>query len=686
MTLADLLRSLESLTHRDRVQQMVELGERSRQDPAAANLLQQLAQGNFSERYLALHACYGSQNIALIIQRMSDSSRQLRTLALRLLVLFGDDAQVLSTLESLPVKQCGRLLSRLRKRHRQTVVDSYLARVAARNPDQLIQILSCGSASFVADHLHLLLEQSNDTDWIRLARCHPSLVAQTLKQQAEAATKLNPRLIYYVNAVLPQLAEACSEQALRLCQALLKTTPIAQLHLQSLVSRSSNEVADLVIQSNDRASFDFDDVIKKLDFARLQALIERGYLRYPQGWLAKSTPQVRAQLYDAYSDRWRNLNGVLSPEIVQTLPRVQREQEAQLHLNLPLLKTRPSERLPYAAFLPWDEASSLLQPFIQNPDPDLRAIALRVLVETVRFNRNRTSELLQKVVARCNEQDPIRGTILAAMANLPPGLWQPEHLCDLTQIIRDTLNAADLSQTTGSAAERFVIGVLPFHPLWAAEQLALLVRTRGQLSFDNLGDRLSNPQVMQIAPQLLPVFQDWEDRDRAEYLVAAARCFGRRLNVFEGLVEILERIVQSDSWVSSSALQVLADYHPSRLQTLIPKLVRQNASWIVNWVVQPGAYRGWGSTASNSIRINSSFFSLVRNNQVHQVLNEAIALHWHNILAMQHLLHNHKMHESTNKNSCRCFWVRELELRTGREVLTEHLEGGLLDIANKSAG
>lgn len=591
MTLAELLRSLESLTHRDRVRQMVALGARSRQDADVANMLQQLAQGNFSERYLALYACYGSQNIALIIQSLSDSSRQLRTLALRLLVLFGDDAQVFSTLESLPIKQCGRLLSRLRKRHRQAMVDRYLDLVAATNSDRLIQILSCGSASFVADHLNLLLEKSNATDWIRLVRHHPNLVAQTLEQQAEAVTELNPGLVYFVNAVLPQLAEACSGEALRVCQALLSTTSIAQLHLQPLVSRSSNEVADLVIQSDDRASCDFDDVIKKLDFARLQALIERGYLRYPQGWFAKLAPQVRAQLYEAYRDRWRNSNGILSPVIVQTLSRVQRVQEAQLHLNLPLLQTRPSERLPYAAFLPGDEASSLLQPFIQNPDPDLRAIALRVLVETVRFNRDHASELLQNVVARRNEQDPIRGTILAAMADLPPGLWQPEHLSDLTQIIRDTLNAADLSETTGRAAERLVLGVLPFHPLWAAEQLALLVRTRGQLTFVNLGDRLFDAQVRQITPQLLPVFRDWEDRDRAEYLVAAARCFGRRLNVFEGLVEILERIVQSDSWVSSSALQILADYHPSRLQTLIPKLVRQDASWIVNWVVQSYLHR-----------------------------------------------------------------------------------------------
>jgi len=40
------------------------------------------------------------------------------------------------------------------------------------------------------------------------------------------------------------------------------------------------------------------------------------------------------------------------------------------------------------------------------------------------------------------------------------------------------------------------------------------------------------------------------------------------------------------------------------------------------------------------------------------------------------------MHESTNKNSCRCFWVRE-QVEDRSEVLTQHLEGGLLDIAKR---
>lgn len=56
MTLAELLRSLESLTHGDRILQMVAWGARSRQDAAMLSLLQQLAQGNFYECCLTLKA------------------------------------------------------------------------------------------------------------------------------------------------------------------------------------------------------------------------------------------------------------------------------------------------------------------------------------------------------------------------------------------------------------------------------------------------------------------------------------------------------------------------------------------------------------------------------------------------------------------------------------------------------
>lgn len=589
-----LLQTLEPLTHQARMGQMVEIGRQSRNNKDLASTLNQLAREDFYQRYLALQSCFGSQNIELINQSLSDRSRKLRSLALRLIVLFGDDEQLIAALRIIPTKQRSHLFKQSLKHRRYRVIERYSEELAIANPEEFSKYLSFGSTEFVADRIEAFLHRSSDNDWRRLARSHPLIAAQTLLQQAETITEFDPRLIYYVSAALPELVERCPESALNLCRALLRTTSIKQINLQPIVAKCWNEVAEIVLQSEGRAYWDFSSkVVHKLDWHLLLALIEKGYLKYPELWLSKLEPGKRSQLYTAYNTRWRDENGVLAIELIQSLTRAQREQEARLHLNLPILATRLSQRLPYAAFLPWDEAWNTLKNFVQNPDPEIRAIALKALVETVRFERHKTSDLLQKIIARRNEQDPIRAAMLSAMASLPPGLWKTEHLPDLTQIILDALNAADLSYSTGSWAERFIIQVLPFHPLWAAQQLALIVKLRGQISFYDLGSRLSNAQVREIAPQLLPIFKAWADRERGGNIVTVAQCFGIRLKVFDGLVALLEQVIElrCADWVATSGLQVLETYHRIRLQTLVPALIAQDRSWITQWIVQKYLHR-----------------------------------------------------------------------------------------------
>ncbi len=589
-----LLQTLEPLTHQARMQQMVAIGKQSRDNRDLAGTLARLARGDFYDRYMALQSCFGSENIELINQSLSDRSRKLRSLALRLIVLFGDDDQLIAALQIIPTKQRSHLLKKSLKHGRYQVIERYLEELAIANPEELSKYLAFGSTEFVTNHIEVLLHRSSDDDWRKLAYFHPLIAAQTLLQQAETITEFDPRLRYYVSAALPELAERCPKPALNLCRALLRTTSITQINLQLLVDKCWNEVAEIVLQSEDRPNWDFSSkVAHKLDWHLLPALIEKGYLQYPASWLSKLTPEKRSQLYTAYNTRWRDNNGVLAVELIQSLPRTQRENEARLHLNLPILATRLSQRLPYAAFLPWDEAWNTLKTFVQNPDPEIRAIALKTLIETVRFERHRTSDLLQKIIARRNEQELIRAVILSAMASLPPGLWKTEHLPDLTQIILDALNAADLSYSTERWAELFIIQVLPFHPLWAAQQLALIVKVRGRISFYNLGSRLSNAQVREIAPQLLPIFQAWADRERASNIVTVAQCFGIRLKVFDGLVTLLEQVIElrCADWVAYSGLQVLDSYHRMRLQTLIPALIAQDRSWITQWVVQKYLHR-----------------------------------------------------------------------------------------------
>ncbi len=217
--------------------------------------------------------------------------------------------------------------------------------------------------------------------------------------------------------------------------------------------------------------------------------------------------------------------------------------EARRHLALPALATRQRQLLPYAAFLPWDEARAALDPSIRNPDPELRELALPALIGVARYESSRQADALQLVVDRRNEQDPVRMAMLQALADLPPSRWRAEHLPALGQAIRDALDAADCSHATARATEQLVIALLPFHPDWSAQWLATLAAERGQLHSYGLEQRLTDPDVRRIAPALLPVLAAWQPRERDHAIFAASPiCLASAWQRFPELVAILEQM------------------------------------------------------------------------------------------------------------------------------------------------
>ena len=451
-------------------------------------------------------------------------------------------------------------------------------------------------AGLVSQQIDSLLQQGSAIEWQHLARRYPQLTVQALQRQAEPNAP-DFRLLHQVNAVLPQLVRQCPAEAIALCRALLQTIALSQLDLCPLIRRCPNLAAELVLSTSGQITYSmqhsFDQVVHRLALEPLSGLIRQGYLKKPQRWLHRFPVEQRALLFERFRSRWCDVEGVVSSDLVRELPRSLREQEARRHLAMSTLLTRPFFRLQYAAFLPWTEAEALLKPFIHDPEPDLRMRGLSNLIASIRFNRDQATEMLQKVMQRRNEQDPVRGVMLTALADLPPGLWTLEQLPLLSQIVEDALNAADLSSATATAIERLVLRILPFHSAWAAQQLALLIKNRGQLGYHRLDHYLSNAQVRQIAPDLLPILQAWETRERATHLVKIAVCLGKRLPALGGLVEILERVIQTlpDQYVVLAGLTVLANHHRDRLHILIPQLIRQDKSWITQPIVQNYLHR-----------------------------------------------------------------------------------------------
>lgn len=590
MAPGDLLRELDSLPFSGRMARMVEIGRDSLTDLALHEILSEWEEGDWYERFLSLQACYGSGDGARVLRSVSDPSRSVRGLALKLAAHVCDDEQVLAALRQLPKAGLQSLLSQLVKAGRRGAADLLLVSLAVEQDPQLGRYLAYGSAEAAAAHLEQVAEAASDSDWRRLAHHHPRIAAAHLLRQAQVETGRNNRLYWQANAVMDTLARFCPDQALALVEQLLLHAPPDHLALEGLSRRRPAALVDLLLATEGRPRLSLSAIAHRLDPPRLLALLERHpqLLPHPGAWFPRLAPEARAEVYREMQYRWREKDGALPLELAVNLPGEARVEEGRRHLALSGLATREAERLAYTRLLPWDEATPVLKPYLGSPDPDLRSTALFARILSARYQRERLPDVLALVRARPFEQDPVRNAMLAALADLPPARWKPEHLEDLSTVLRAMLDAADLSHATATHAERLVLALLPFHAEWAAGWLGTLVKERGRISFGDLEDRISDRMARQIAPALLPVLEGWEARERQRHLLAAAMSLGRRLRVLPELAEILERVIGStrERWVAATGLILIQQHRPQRAAELIPELLRADPSWIT----QPPVY------------------------------------------------------------------------------------------------
>ena len=134
---------------------------------------------------------------------------------------------------------------------------------------------------------------------------------------------------------------------------------------------------------------------------------------------------------------------------MQALSSAARQTEARHAFSLRLLAAEPMARLPYLSCLPFQEALALAQPFLSQPDGELRAQAVAAVVGAGRYEASSLPAILDFCRARENEQDPVRLAMLTALAALPPSRWEAAHLPGFTALIDAALRAGLLAPDHG---------------------------------------------------------------------------------------------------------------------------------------------------------------------------------------------------------------------------------------------
>jgi hypothetical protein len=571
----------ESIPHSTRARKAVELGRQSRTDESAARLLRDWRSGGFTQRLLAAIACQGSRDSAALLALTADPSRTVARFALAMMCDVGDDDSLLAALRALPPRLATEALFRIR-RPRPGVVDRFVAERAAEGDATAWPLVPLGSAAVLDRYFAVAAERGGDVFWRRLAVLHTTRAATEVVARLGAATNPDGLLFGYARTVIAVLSGRAPDAALTVVAALRRHVPLATMPLQSLVTPRPVAVADLVLGSVESVAANFQRVAHKLGVPRIVGLFRRGagYLGDSGWWLARLPAGDREAVYRELAPAWTAPNGCVELTLVRRLPAPTRQGEARRVASLPALATRPFQRLPFVGLLPWDEARAESKAWLGHPEAVNRAAAIVALCEAARFDRTRLADLLELLAARKHEQDPVRLAFLCALATLPPGRWKAEHLPGLARVIRDALDAGDLSSESVTALGHLVFSLLPFYPEWTVERLAEVTRERGFPGW--AGRVLTAEDVRRIAPALTPIAATWLDREHEGRIVALATTVGRRLPDWPELVGFLERLIRTGrDHTAASAMALVAQHVPAERERVITAALAKDESWVL---------------------------------------------------------------------------------------------------------
>lgn len=572
----------EAMSYTARVRRAIEIGNQSQSSVAARKLLDDWCNGGFSQRVLAAVACLGSKDVAVLESMTQDPSRLISHRAHALLCEVGTDQAITNALLKLPPRRASKLLIHLRRR-RPHVVDQFVTTRATEGDSVAWPLVPLGSETLLEKYIEVAAERGGSKFWRRLAVFFPARAAAEIVDRLNRATSPDGLLFGYARTVIQNLSRRTPELAIVVVEALRAHVPIASIPLQELVARRPEFVADLMIATGEKFAVSFERVVERLGTHRILAIFRMSpiYLGDTSRWLARLPGEQRAELYQELAPAWTTGEGEVGSAIISRLPQHLRSIEARRMVALPVLATRPLQRLPYVGLLPWTEATEQVKPWLGHPEAENRAAALVALGVATRYDRDRLGELLELLSSRKFEQDPVRLAFLNSLASLPSGRWTDSHLPALAKIIRDSLDAGDLSSASVSALGNFIFGLLPFHPEWTVEQLAEVTRERGFPGW--VGRDLTASEVRRIAPALTPLAASWMSREHHSHVLGLASRVGRWLSEWPALVALLEKIIigPSQPYSAASAMALIGLHVRSERDRIITTALAKDESWVV---------------------------------------------------------------------------------------------------------
>lgn len=575
MQLPELLATLGSTHHAGRIRVILELAKRSKAEPELAALLESLRSKGPYLRQLALYADVSLRNGEAVAKAAaSEPFAKLRRHALRAAAAVCEPEPLLTLLDDLPPTPRRQLLLHLRRRHRVSVIDAWLERQA----EPQVEWLAFASTALLNRHEARFAERADRTDWSRVARQNPDWAAERV-----LSGPADERQLGRLQAVLQRLVELRDRRALPLWWAALEAGhPAPSLPEAGLFGCAPEAAARRALTRPENPGWPFAYWGHRYSFEVCQQLLHRGWLPLEWRWWSRRPPAERAEIWVEARGEAIAESGRIPLRWLERLPRGPREEEARRQGNLPELQLDPTQLALYIGLLPFEEGLRELQPWLGNPEVSWRAAGAAGTVRLARYHPDRLNEILQLLVQRKNEADPVRTAFLTELANLPPSRWQATHFKPLSEILKALMSAGDASSASYAAAERLVLRILARQPAWAAAWQSKLLHHHGRSTLSSWDVYLQGADDLgALENELVPVLERWVQTERFSSFFGVVRALGRHLRRCVRLQALTAQVCQHpQADPARAALRSLLKAVPGEAGRLVPQLVTQDPSWI----------------------------------------------------------------------------------------------------------
>jgi len=592
MTTDDLVERLDGLDHNERIQALISHARSLDPDQRKA-LLNDLSLGDTHRRWLRIQAAGHSGDIDSIWQDLKDPSVMIRFSAAAFIGRFAPEIPV-SVLDDADSATLQVLFYRLMRRQNAQISEPLVQALIAhdRLGEATSLICSC-SDEFILARLKSVAWPEHA--WTKLAKNRSHLFVQKLEAEFPISDRAEVIWQRYSSEVWSLL---CKHQPAVVCDWVDRYSDADSLPsslnagLPALLRHDATRVVKWFAQrgpwfSKQRFPQGLSRVARSVDLETLCALGDGLIVENPDHFeklICRLPYSMRASLFESATRELSTEQIEWSVGLLATLPRHLRDREALRMLGLPRANTYGMWRRTLLGMRDIESVREALKVEASSAQAEDRGSAHAALVRATFGSGKGVDETLTWLARTRNEQDPVRGAFLAALAEVPGHYFQNPEALDA--VISPSFEARDVSYATRASILRIAQRVMtsqaiaPRGPmfLFAISLLERLAGAQGTPDFPALYPNLPKGAESAIYLALKPWIQAAQSRQQAQHVFALWRALGKRAWNIDEFGKLIEDAIWSGNKNHASMAANCWLEDPSNRDQRIVGMVKRDVS------------------------------------------------------------------------------------------------------------